>query len=45
MSAFMGGRIKVQGDMSKLLLLQGQLSTADPLALEVAGRIRDITSD
>ncbi|MCU1379427.1 MAG: hypothetical protein JWN29_2410 [Acidimicrobiales bacterium] len=45
MSAFMGGRIKVQGDMSKLLLLQGQLGTADPVALEVAGRIRAITSD
>jgi len=45
MSAFMGGRIKVQGDMSKLLVLQGQMGAADPVALEVAGRIRDITSD
>jgi hypothetical protein len=44
MSAFMGGRIKVQGDMSKLLLLQGQMGAVDPVALEVAGRIRDITS-
>ena len=44
MSAFLGGRIKVDGDMSKLLVLQGQLGTPDPVALEVAGRIRDITS-
>jgi hypothetical protein len=45
MSAFMGGRIKVQGDMTKLIVLQGQMGAADPVALEVAGRIRDITSD
>jgi hypothetical protein len=45
MSAFMGGRIKVQGDMTKLIVLQGQMGTADPVALVVAGRIRDITSD
>ena len=44
MSAFMGGRIKVDGDMSKLLVLQGQLGTPDAVALEVAGRIRDITA-
>jgi hypothetical protein len=45
MSAFMGGRIKVQGDMTKLLVLQGQMGAADPVALEVAGRIRAITAD
>jgi hypothetical protein len=44
MSAFMGGRIKVDGDMSKLLVLQGQLGTPDAVALEVAGRIRAITA-
>ena len=44
MSAFMGGRIKVDGDMSKLLVLQGQMGMPDPVALEVAGRIRDITA-
>ncbi|MCU1487436.1 MAG: hypothetical protein JWN67_4182 [Actinomycetia bacterium] len=44
MSAFMGGRIKVQGDMTKLIVLQGQMGAADPVALEVAGRISDITS-
>jgi hypothetical protein len=31
--------------MTKLIVLQGQMGTADPVALEVAGRIRDITSD
>ncbi len=45
MQAFMGGRIKVQGDMTKLMILQGQLGAADPVALEVAGKVRDITSD
>ena len=45
MSAFMGGRIKVQGDMTKLLVLQGQMGAADPVALEVAGRIKAITAD
>jgi hypothetical protein len=44
MSAFMGGRIKVDGDMSKLLVLQGQLGAPDPVALEIAGRVRDITA-
>jgi hypothetical protein len=45
MQAFMGGRIKVQGDMTKLMVLQGQIGAPDPVALEVAGRVRDITSD
>lgn len=43
MSAFMGGRIKLDGDMAKLLILQGQLGTPDPLAVEAAARIRAIT--
>jgi hypothetical protein len=44
MSAFMGGRIKVQGDMATLLVLQSQMGAPDPVALEVAGRILAITS-
>ena len=44
MSAFMGGRIKLDGDMAKLLLLQGQLSTPDPAAMEAAERVRAITA-
>lgn len=43
MKAFMGGRIKVQGDMTKLLVLQGSIGNADPVTLEAAGRIRDMT--
>lgn len=41
MQAFMAGRIRVEGDMSKLLALQG--SPADPVHLEIAQRMRDIT--
>lgn len=41
MQAFMGGKIKVQGDMSKLLaMLQDPV---DPMAVEVAERIKAIT--
>lgn len=43
MQAFMGGRIKVQGDMTKLMVLQGSLGAVDPVALEVAGRISEMT--
>lgn len=43
MKAFMGGRIKVQGDMTKLIVLQGSIGTADAAAFEAAGRIRDMT--
>jgi hypothetical protein len=41
MQAFMAGRIKVEGDMTKLLALQG--APADPIHVEMAGRMRDIT--
>jgi putative sterol carrier protein len=44
MSAFMGGRIKVDGDLSKMLVLQGQMGSPDAIALEVAGRIRAVTA-
>jgi hypothetical protein len=37
----MAGRIKVEGDMTKLLALQG--APADPIHVEMAGRMRDIT--
>jgi hypothetical protein len=42
MQAFMAGRIKVDGDMSKLMALQG--AAPDPTAVEVATRLRDITA-
>jgi hypothetical protein len=41
MQAFMAGRIRVEGDMSKLLALQG--APTDPLHVEMAQRMRDIT--
>lgn len=42
MQAFMAGRIKVEGDMSKLLALQ--TGTVDPLHAELAARMRAITA-
>ncbi|HZD64748.1 MAG TPA: SCP2 sterol-binding domain-containing protein [Acidimicrobiales bacterium] len=41
MQAFMAGKIKVEGDMSKLMAMQG--ASPDPAALELAGRIKEIT--
>jgi putative sterol carrier protein len=41
MQAFMAGKIKVEGDMTKLLALQGV--PGDPTSAEIAQRIQDIT--
>ena len=41
MQAFMAGKIKVQGDMTKLMAMQS--GPPDASAQEVAGRIKDIT--
>ena len=41
MQAFMAGKIKVQGDMTKLMAMQA--GTVDPIAGELAGRIKEIT--
>lgn len=43
MQAFMGGRIKVQGDMMKLMALQTQMPN-DDIAKQIATEIKDITS-
>lgn len=43
MQAFMGGRIKVQGDMMKLMALQTQMP-ADEVAKGIAGEINDLTA-
>jgi hypothetical protein len=45
MQAFLGGRIKVDGDITKLLALQtsGVIGSSDPLAAEAARRIQEIT--
>ena len=41
MQAFMSGKIKVQGDMTKLMAMQS--GTPDPAAAEVAKKIQEIT--
>ena len=42
MQAFMAGKVKVQGDMTKLMAMQS--GSPDPVAAEVAQRIADITA-
>ncbi len=41
MQAFMSGKIVVTGDMTKLMAMQN--GAVDPVQLEIAGRIKDIT--
>jgi putative sterol carrier protein len=41
MQAFMAGKIKVDGDMTKLMALQA--TPSDPTAVEMAKRIQEIT--
>ncbi len=43
MQAFMGGKIKVQGDMMKLMAMNA--APPDDLARKVAAEIKNITSD
>ena len=43
MQAFMAGKIKVQGDMTKLMAM-GQ-AAPDPTATEIAAKIKEITAD
>ena len=43
MQAFLGGRIKVDGDLAKVIVLQGRMATPDPTALDVAERVRAMT--
>jgi len=42
MQAFMAGKVRVEGDMAKLMMLQG--SAPDETAQEVAKRLREITA-
>lgn len=42
MQAFMAGKIRVEGDMAKLMAMQA--TPPDPTAQEVATRLRDITA-
>ena len=43
MQAFMGGRIKVQGDMMKLMALQTQMPD-DEIARQISHEINDLTA-
>ncbi len=43
MQAFMAGKVRVEGDMAKLMALQATPAAADPSAAEMAARLRDIT--
>jgi putative sterol carrier protein len=43
MQAFMAGKIKVQGDMTKMMAMQQ--ATPDPVQTEIAARIKEITAD
>ncbi len=41
MQAFMGGRIQITGDMTKIMMIMQ--STPDPSAIDIANKIKDIT--
>jgi len=43
MQAFMAGKVRVEGDMAKLMMLQSQPAAQDPNAAEMAAKLRDIT--
>lgn len=45
MQAFMAGRVKVQGDITKLMTLQAGAMEHEQRAIEIATAIRDITAD
>jgi hypothetical protein len=43
MQAFMQGKVRVEGDMAKLMALTASPGAADPNAADLAQRLRDIT--
>ena len=43
MQAFMAGKVKVQGDITKLMALQAQAITPDPNAVAIAQAVKDMT--
>jgi putative sterol carrier protein len=43
MQAFMAGKIKVQGDMTKMMAMQQ--GTPDPAQAEIAAKIKEVTAD
>jgi putative sterol carrier protein len=44
MQAFMSGRVKVQGDITKLMALQVQAIDPDPNAVAIAVAVKDLTA-
>lgn len=44
MQAFMSGKVRVEGDMAKLMALQATPAAGDESAAEMAARLRDITA-
>lgn len=45
MQAFMSGRILIEGDMAKLMIIQANAAAPDEIHLEVARRLRALTAD
>jgi hypothetical protein len=43
MQAFMAGKVRVEGDMAKLMALQATPAASDSSAADLAARLRDIT--
>jgi hypothetical protein len=43
LQAFMAGKIKVDGDLSKLMVLQAWAVNPDPAAVAIARRVREMT--
>jgi hypothetical protein len=43
MQAFMAGKIKVEGDLAKLFMLQAVAANLDPAAVAIARRIQQMT--
>jgi hypothetical protein len=44
MQAFMAGKVKVEGDMAKLMALQAAPAAADPNAAAMANALKEITA-
>lgn len=44
MQAFMAGKIRIEGDITKLMAMQASAANALPVAVEIANRIKDITA-
>jgi len=44
MQAFMGGQLKVEGDISKLMMMQSAALAPNPAQLELQRKLREITA-